>query len=318
MLIFKQRPIHLSVVRGFMRRHVPVYVRYVFLATIFASFAACSGTEESATTSPSPPSSASPIVAVGDGMRFGEGWSPVENFGGSSFRWAQNDAEIMACPDSKHRTVTLQLEPGPSLGSKAMSLTAHSAGLNRAFRITDRRPIQIELPQSQGVQSFVLHVDSKNLPVKNEKRILNFRVFAASLGVSGNCGTDIVPDGSPIKLGRGWYALETFNGATFRWVNNDAQIQVLKTMSNLALEMEAEAGPGMANKPSVLDLESPSGHVIASTHALGGRSYYRLDVGAVKEGDVLKLHVKSRGKMILGEPRVLNFRVFDLHVAPPK
>ena len=56
----------------------------------------------------------------------------------------------------------------------------------------------------------------------NDARILNFRILRIAVARQA---AEVVPVGSGYKVGTGWYPLETFNGESFRWVNNDAMLE---------------------------------------------------------------------------------------------
>ncbi len=131
----------------------------------------------------------------------------------------------------------------------------------------------------------------------------------ACAGVSG----DIVQPNSGIVLGRGWYARESYQGSSFRWVSNDAEFLIRRpprTIEKLALVVEAGPGLGVVEFP--LQVRDASGHVLA-TADVNGKARVRFDL-PVKPGRdaVFALHVEGGGKKIPSDPRTLNFRVFAI------
>lgn len=309
-----------SGLRPFLRGDMPRFFQAFFLLAFFNytvfGLSACSKGGGGSVVSVSPPTSA-PIFALGDGVRVGAGWGPIESFQGQAFRWAMNDAELITCPDSKHKTLTMQLEPGPSLGSKSLALDLRIGGRpDKKLIVSDRRPIVVELPSDEGTNLVTLHTVSKNLRVPHEPRLLNFRIFSASLGAPGNCGADIVPDGSPFKIARGWYSLETFQGETFRWVNNNAEILILKSAPKLNVEAEIGLGPSLGGRPLSISLRDAAGISIAKVGPIRERSHVIFQLGPVTQGEVLKFTVGTPSAHVPGDPRMLNFRVFELYVRP--
>src|SRR5207248_2198098 len=65
------------------------------------------------------------IDLVSDGVFVGQGWYPLEAFGGEVFRWVANDAELVigGSDEGLARSVLqLVIEPGPGLGMRAFIL----------------------------------------------------------------------------------------------------------------------------------------------------------------------------------------------------
>jgi len=299
-----------------MCRSVPIRFSLAALIATSTAFAGCggvggTGSEKKAAST----NSSIAVIAPDEGVRFGLGWDTAETYQGETFRWADNDAKLIACPDSKHRILTLIIEPGPSLGSKQMALSVRSsAGAKQVIRVSDRRPLHFTLSRNRPLEVLTLHVASKELPVVNENRRLNFRLFSAALGVRGNCGSDVLPDGASLKIGTGWYPLESFAGETFRWVKNDARLLVLKDEPNLTLDADIGLGPSLNGKPLALEVRTPTGKVL-STIRVVTRSYVTLRIGRVNAGDILIMHAENRGIPFPGDPRILNFRVFEAYPA---
>ncbi|MBZ0093221.1 MAG: hypothetical protein K8F27_13500, partial [Sulfuricellaceae bacterium] len=123
--------------------------------------------------------------------QLGDGWYNFESFAGESFRWAKNNAEIVLYRQSDElQQLELDVEPGPSLGEKPLSLQIlDESGQKIASAIvTGRQTLHLSIPSSK-VTPQVLHihaVNSDNLPVPNDPRILNFRVFKIGVAASQN------------------------------------------------------------------------------------------------------------------------------------
>lgn len=271
---------------------------------------------------PAPSASASPsndIVRAGDGVRLGSGWYPVEHYRNLVFRWVTNDAEITACPDANNRTLALLLERGPSIGAGRFVLHIRgNRGDNETATVKPGQYVKIAVRDSAPAETFVLHSDSRNLPVPRDIRKLNFRALAIILGSSaGNCKNEIVFDGSPLALGSNWYSYETFNGQSFRWVNNDAHVKLTAAQTKpFVLEAEVEPGPGLGGAPLQIAVRDASGNLLARNAPVRGSSYVEFRLPAEPANTVLTLAVTSKNAKAAHEKRTLNFRVFGLKIKP--
>ena len=140
---------------------------------------------------------------------------------------------------------------------------------------------------------------------------VRFIGFVPARSVAAFTAHDIVR-GSEIRLGSGWGVLETFHAETFRWVDNDAQILITpQKAGDLALSLVVEAGPGVGGKCLLKALDSTGRQVAAAR--VNGRAPVKLFV-PVEAGKTneFRLHVDGGGKKAPNDPRVLNFRVFEV------
>jgi FkbM family methyltransferase len=119
-------------------------------------------------------------IVSGD-LFLGQGWYPLESFGGETFRWVGNDADIIiAGSECAPKQLELHLEAGPALGSTHFLLQIRD---DRGATIVEQ-PVEgraiIVVPVDLGLLPGVvrLHVDGGGLPVPHDGRILNFRVFS--------------------------------------------------------------------------------------------------------------------------------------------
>jgi hypothetical protein len=293
-----------------MRRFFMAFISFGLSTAI----SACAGGFTRTATSPSAGPSVADVVDSGDGARLGAGWYPVESIGGDVFRWTSNDAEIMACPDATHHTLAMEVEPGPGLGTRVMTLKIRSTSrTEQDVYLKDRRVINVVVVGNEP-QTLTFHVLSKNKHVPHDARVLNFRIFHARLGSHlSNCADTILRNGSPLEIGANWYSYETFAGESFRWVNNDAEVKVERALpKGSVIEVEAEPGPSLGGEKLALSL-TENGKTIATASPTDNRTFVQLKTNAaVAAGQTLKLHVNSPNKEAPGDPRTLNFRVFDV------
>jgi hypothetical protein len=239
-------------------------------------------------------------------IALGENWFPLESYRGQSFRWADNDAVIHAATlDSVQSVLRFVVEPGPGMGQKPLEISVRlSDGTElRKATVTSKQAVTIDLPpESPRVFSLVLHAEGGGKASFNDPRTLNFRVFEITL----ERRSDVFPAWA--KPAQNFYPLEHHAGQHFRWVSNDATVE-LHGVHGGELRFDVESGPGLESKPFTLDIKTPDGTSIASAR-VGERTTVTVPLGAVAGASVLTLHVEGGGKPLKTDPRVLNFRVF--------
>ncbi len=118
-----------------------------------------------------------------DGIFLGRSWYGLERARYGTFRWVNNDAEIVVTkPSGLKKRLVLDVEPGPALGATALKLDLVDSGGNSVAKseISHRMNVSLDLPAiSQRSFTVHLHVEEGGLksPAEGESRILNFRVF---------------------------------------------------------------------------------------------------------------------------------------------
>lgn len=127
--------------------------------------------------------------------------------------------------------------------------------------------------------------------------------------------TDIVPGTPDVALGSGWYPLETYRGLSFRWVQNDAVVNVaaLEAVQH-ALRLVVEPGPGVDLKAFELTVNLADGTPLGSATVVSKQVVkFELPPDRPRVFTVL-LHAKGGGKPNASDPRILNFRIFEIAV----
>ncbi|MDP9017739.1 MAG: hypothetical protein M3N19_05420, partial [Candidatus Eremiobacteraeota bacterium] len=136
-----------------------------------------------------------------------------------------------------------------------------------------------------------------------------------SAGVA--CKTGLVKDGSPLVVGSHWYRPEAYGGENFRWADNGAQIKLTAAQPTpFVLEAFVEPGPGLGGVPLQLSVKDERGAVIAKGQAQRIRGYAVFALPPAPVGATLTLLTPSKNAKSPGDPRTLNFRVFDLKIKP--
>jgi hypothetical protein len=115
---------------------------------------------------------------------FGTGWYPLETYAGQTFRWANNDAQIIVHANTTdHSKLQLDVEPGPGeSGHAAVLHLVDSAGHEMGTaEVVQRQTVTFPLKASVRTQTYVLHIEGGGTQIPSDPRILDFRVFAAAV-----------------------------------------------------------------------------------------------------------------------------------------
>jgi len=252
------------------------------------------------------------IVPATNDIALGSGWGPTETHRGEIFRWVENDAVIyVAALKRVDHQVQMTLEPGPGVGLKPFELHVFDSGpLLTKIDVRGRQPISFVIPPGEpAVHALKLHLDAGGKAAPNDPRVLNFRVFQI---IVNRLSADVVPPG--YRIGTGWYPLETFNGESFRWINNDAVVEASQS-ANPALRLEVEPGPGLEMKPFMLQVLHQTGAPITTLEV---RNRQQIEIKLPADAKLplkMKLHVEGGGRASPGDARVMNFRVFEYDAA---
>ncbi len=254
------------------------------------------------------------IAASDDVIQLGDHWYPPESLGTNHFRWVDNDAMLsISDPRALAKGLAIELEPGPGIKKQPMVLRVmDSAGRQvQAMEISGRQTVNLFPPQTaKRPLAYRLHVDGGGQKIGSDPRILNFRVFKIYSSAHGAGAGGDITEGIGVRIGKGWYPLESFTDGTFRWVNNDAEFTVPAGRTHLSVELQP--GPGVDFKHMVIKVLDASGRQVQAAE-LTGRQTVKLLLPDGKGKEVTyRLHVDGGGKKIPTDPRILNFRVFKL------
>src|SRR5262249_17708933 len=134
-------------------------------------------------------------------------------------------------------------------------------------------------------------------------------------------GTDALHRGDELPidglfLGLNWHSLEIGeDGTTWRWIDTGAQVVITRPSGERTrLAIDLVPGPGV-NVSARVQLYDAAGMVLAEVKIKTG-GIVTIDVPEralnSSEGAIFSLCTEDGGRTIAGDPRVLNFRVFNL------
>jgi hypothetical protein len=257
------------------------------------------------------------VVPSGSGptLSLGSRWGAYETYRGASFRWVDNDAEIVLRGGPGEARVTIACEGGPSLGRRSFPLRVlDTAGRQVDHVVCDGAGHRVEmlLPSGNSGARYVLHVDGGGRRVAGEQRILNFRVFSLDDGLGTGGRRDVVDPRSGIRLGEGWYPVEQYHGQTFRWMTDNSRIFVTADRAmHVTLGLHLEVGPSVGSRVARISVQDRNGTVLLRT-ALKGRGIVTLPLQLKTGENEFVMRVESLNKPVPGERRVLNLRLFEV------
>ena len=120
------------------------------------------------------------IAAEDAGVRFGAGWSSVENSDGERYRWVEPESDFFfERPALAGPGLQVTLEAGPSAGSNPVRLTIrdHSGTALVSAEVTGRCTLRLTVPQQLSSARLQLGVQGSNLPLARNPRFLTLRIL---------------------------------------------------------------------------------------------------------------------------------------------
>lgn len=107
-----------------------------------------------------------------------ENWYPFEHFGGQYFRWVNTDACVaIAATRPARGTLSVDVEAGPGVGSKAFRMRVSGAALRTLESPGARSQLSIPLTLKTGENKVCMSPEGGGTRIASDPRILNFRVF---------------------------------------------------------------------------------------------------------------------------------------------
>jgi len=118
------------------------------------------------------------------GVRIGNGWYPLEHFKGDTFRWVNNNAQLIVdARRDEHAQLRLAVATGPGMSERPFTLYLRDGG-GRALgsaQVQSSNNVSFTVDLRPGLNAFVLHADGGGKPTPSDPRTLNFRVMHVTL-----------------------------------------------------------------------------------------------------------------------------------------
>jgi len=277
------------------------------------------------------------ITRPDSGIWFGNGWHEIERYTIDLFRWMREEAELFLSVPAGGGVLTLNAEPGPGVGTPPQPLQAldGQGNLVAEWMVSGRTTLRLSVPPAVdgAVQRVVLRAPTGGLPVLDDTRIMNFRLFRcdwvdpdapddegcsfgqaiatsyrtlARLAVRQGAGVlnpafrllrgrgaDIFDAGAEFQIGGGWYYLEHAGGQRARWVVDEAELAVRFTDETASLALLLEPGPCINHQPFNLVVRSKSGEILADAR-IDGLTYVDLPL-PVEQGQWMSVVLHMHG-----------------------
>lgn len=244
-----------------------------------------------------------PIVLVGAGW-----YDPETQEGNAAFRWVAREARLNAAQLTRSPyELVMDIEPGPAVGSKPFELAIYDGDAKLAsVSIDGRKRVELPLPAAARPLVRELSLRAENaataVAVPDDSREMAYRVF--SMQLARKPGDVVHP---AFAVGKGWYALESFSGETFRWAGSEATIEMGEHANGGTLALEVEPGPGVGSGP--FNLKVSVGGQAPLTISVQARQ--RIEIPLGPGAGSVKLQAEGGGKRVASDPRILNFRAFS-------
>ena len=124
---------------------------------------------------------AADVVSADSGIFLGPGWFQPEQHSLRVFRWASDDAQLVALPPAADaRSLLMDLEPGPGTAHKPFELEVYDASGEQLGRVSveGRSVVRLQLRFQAGErQTFRLRVIGGGRRIPADPRTLNFRMW---------------------------------------------------------------------------------------------------------------------------------------------
>jgi hypothetical protein len=180
-------------------------------------------------------------------------------------------------------------------------------------KLSEGEALRLSEGKPSPTEQYVIGTATGEILLARKQRTADGRTRIVKASVTENA--DITEGAGDLSLGEGWYPLESYQGERFRWVDNDAKIEVWSEIDGAeSIAVELEPGPGQdggALNLTILDSYGCEIKRVEISHRQ--RIPISLPVHA-GQTNVFQLHSNGGGKPIAGDPRILNFRVF--HIGP--
>ncbi|MBZ5609135.1 MAG: hypothetical protein LAP38_12810 [Acidobacteriia bacterium] len=176
----------------------------------------------------------------------------------------------------------------------------------KIYRI-DRHDVASEIPAHSSVDELLAFCNSHLLQVFTAEGLSGI----APDGLRNLEPHDVAAPATGLRLGAGWYELESFQGEHYRWIAPEADIVCQKPAGTFRLAMDIETGPSAGADPVTVEIADTAGHLLAA-ESVQGRCKLLLYVPEHSGSGMLRLRGKGAGIPITRDARMLNLRVFSL------
>ncbi len=268
------------------------------------------------------------------GVWLGRNWGGPEVSEGRPARWIEDNAEITIISEQAgEHTLELAFAAGPGADGAPLEVQVLDEDEQLAARglVRGRREMFVPVTlEANRARTYRLHVIGGGARVPHDPRVLNLLVFhcgwctgvppeQAASRTSGvikqrtaSYWDDIAPPDAGIGFGRGWYEREADDLESFRWAANNAELIVRSTEKpRRAVALDIEPGPGVDGQPFELQLRDEADNLVDCA-AVAERGVVSLTLPlAAEQCSVYRLCVPGGGQPLAGDPRTLNFRVFN-------
>jgi hypothetical protein len=131
-------------------------------------------------------------------------------------------------------------------------------------------------------------------------------------GFRGNAKQDIARPESGIHFGKGWLPVDWCDSREpYRWIENDAEVQLRVPATRPAILLDVEPGPGVGSLPQTLQVFDASGSLVVEW-SVSGRTKLQMWLPPAADNGIqrFRLRVPDGGRPVVHDLHILNFRFF--------
>lgn len=250
------------------------------------------------------------------------------------FRWISDGRNGLVLIDVDNRTqesnylnFCAMSGPGISKSSFDLSLVDRDKVEIGKFTIGEYSCYSINVKNRPSPFALVHHEKAEYISSLDRRKLV-YRIFKIGFSKNGDTedlyfsmagSTDIVDHKNTlsnsvdkVRLGANWYPYEKYQGESFRWVKNDAEIVVSGSVGSKKLSVLIESGPSAGSDGVDLKIINHQNTNVGQCF-VNGRTNCIFTLNIKDAGpNSFRFKAKSNSKLVDGDPRILNFRVFHI------
>jgi hypothetical protein len=251
------------------------------------------------------------VIDTENGFVMGAGWFELEQQGSNIFRYLAQGGELVINSQGRStRTVTLDIEP-VARGKSGLEVRNAQGDVLLRTEVDGRQRIEFSVPTHESHASIVTLWSMSTEPSSAAKVAWRVHVPAGSHHTRPLEKRDVAD--ASITIGKDWYPRETFQGLTFRWLGNSAEIIIKRDGADEVL-MDVAAGP-TCGEAARLRAIGTKGELLCE-RKIPTRGVVRLTLPPnLPLGSAIRLEVaggRTAGPITAGaDTRTLNLQVFS-------
>ncbi len=257
------------------------------------------------------------ITELALGLKLLSGWSPLSFQGVEVDRLIEHSAELeLTVPQGPRPSLEFDWAAAQPQTVLASILDSRGDTLG-SLPVGERQTVRIDIPPAPGHREL-LRIVAPGVKVYACRWSLAGKEFGAPAlraqceGEMASLGRDIVAPDSILSLAGGWYAPEHSETGIYRWASNFSELSIAGNTGPVSLTIDIEGGPSLETPDFTFRLLDETWTCVFEA-PVSGRCTLRPVLPLVPDGTkVFRVSVTGGGLPLAHDPRILDFRVFNL------